>query len=324
VLGGSNNRGVIYRITAAGVYTRLYSFPALREFDEFGAAINATGANPRAGLIRVAGPGGDTFYGTAYQGGAKGNGTLFRAVVNGDAAEVSAVHSFGGWPLDGGFPLAPPVLGPDGNLYGTTFQGGYNVIGAVWKVTPTGVAEMLHSSFGGAEDGSQLYASVAFDSRGNLLAISNTDDVSGAGIIFKLEQDTGSGLPVNLTISSSEVVINQKATITWSAPGAVTCDKFGSWNESTVETEPKFVTATSGTEEVDPGIGLYTYALACTDATGLVHNGYVVLLVTAPPQSTVDGGQIVGGGGSISLLLLALFAALLFRKFLKETRSSCP
>jgi uncharacterized repeat protein (TIGR03803 family) len=324
VLGGSGNRGVIYRITAAGVYTRLYSFPSLRSFNEFGAAINSTGANPRAGLIRVAGAGGDTFYGTAYQGGDHGNGTLFRAVVSGDSATVTTVHSFGGWPFDGGFPLSAPVLGPDGNFYGTTLQGGYNVIGAVWKVTPAGASEMLHSAFGGGEDGSQLYASVAFDALGNLLAISNTDDVGGAGVIFKVEQqDSGGNLPVNLSVSATEVVVNSKATITWSAPAAVTCDKFGSWNESTVETEPKFITPTAGSEEVDPAIGLYTYGLACTDATGLVHNGYVALLVTAPPLETVDGGQIVGGG-SLSLLLLALFAALLVRKILKETRSSCP
>jgi uncharacterized repeat protein (TIGR03803 family) len=323
VLGGSGNRGVIYRITPAGAYTRLYSFPSLSSFDEFGAAINSTGANPRAGLVRAAGAG-ETFYGTAYQGGDHGNGTVFRAVVNGDSATVTTVHSFGGWPFDGGFPLSAPVLGPDGNLYGTTLQGGYNVIGAVWKVTPAGAAEMLHSAYGGGEDGSQLYASVAFDAQGNLLGISNTDDVGGAGVIFKVEQATAGVLPVNLDISASEVVVNAKATITWNAPGAVTCDKFGSWNEAVVEEDPLSVTPTSGSLQVDPAIGLYTYGLACADATGIVHNAYVALLVTAPPQQTVDGGQIVGGGGSISLLLLALFAALLIRKILKETRSSCP
>ncbi len=182
---------------------------------------------------------------------------------------------------------------------------------------------MLPSAYGGGEDGAQLYSGVVFDANRKLLGISNTDDVGGAGIIFEVERDTGSGLPVNLTVSASEVVVNQKATITWSAPGAVTCDKFGSWNEPVAETDPLHITPVSGTLQVDPSIGLYTYALACTDETGIVHNAYVALLVTAPPQDTVDGGQIVGGG-SISLLLLALFAALLIRKIFKETRSSCP
>jgi uncharacterized repeat protein (TIGR03803 family) len=319
-LGGSKNRGVIYRIATTGEYERLYSFPALSDFNEFGAAINATGANPRAGLI-LASDG--NYYGTAYQGGGNGFGTLYRMTVGNGGVDVSTVHSFGGWPFDGAFPLSAPVQGPDGGFYGTTLQGGYNVVGSVWKVASNGTAEMLHSSYGGGEDGSQLYAGVVFDVTGALLGVSNTDNVGGAGIIFKLERDTGSGLPVNLNVTASEIVVNQTAVISWNAPGAVTCDKFGSWNEPVSETDPLHVTPTSGSQSVDPAIGLYTYALACTDATGVIHNAYVALLVTAPPQDTVDGGKIVGGG-SLSLLLLALLVALLFRKILKETRSSCP
>ncbi len=260
-LGGARNRGVIYRISTAGDYHRLYSFPALSNFDEFGAAINDTGANPRAGLLLATD---GNFYGTAYQGGAHGFGTLFRVVVSGELADVTTVHSFDGWPLDGAFPLAAPVQGPDGSFYGTTLQGGYNVIGSVWKVAPDGTSEMLHSAFGGTDDGSQLYAGVLF-ANGALYGVSNSDDVGAAGVIFKLERDTGSGLPVNLTVSASEIVVNQTAVVSWSAPGAVTCDKFGSWNEPVAETDPLHITPTSGTLTVDPAIGLYTYALACTD-----------------------------------------------------------
>lgn len=318
MLGGSGNRGVIYRISTTGDYQLLYSFPRLNAFNDVGLATNSTGANPRAALLRTAD---GVFYGTAYQGGQYGNGTLFRAEVVGNAANVSVIHAFEGWSFDGGFPVSSVVQGPDGDFYGTSESGGYGDNGAVWRVAQDGTSfALLHGYLGTATDGLTPYASPMF-ANGNLYAVSSTDNTGAAGAIVKLERDTGGGLPVEFTVSATQIDVGQSVQIAWSAPTAVSCDKFSSWNEPAAETDPEHITPTSGTKTVTPGAGVYTYGLSCTDASNVVHNALLGLVVNPPPLKSVDGGTIVGGG-ELSWLLLALLAALLFVKILKETRSS--
>jgi len=318
MLGGSDNRGVIFRLSTAGDYTVLYSFPKLGDFLG-GIATNAVGANPRSGLLLAAD---GAFYGTAYQGGTYGNGTLYRATINGDSLQLDVVHQFQGWGFDAGFPLATPVQGPDGSFYGTSEKGGYTNFGAAWKVAPDGTATMLHAFSGSVTDGESPYGSLLF-ANGTLYAATDIDEIGSAGSISKLELDVGGVLPIDIEISAAQIQLNDSVTITWNAPDAVTCDKFGSWDEPADTSDPAHVTPISGSQTVIPAAGTYSYGLSCTDAAGVVHNGYAGLIVNAPPQSPVDGGSIVGGG-ALSWLLLAMLAALLIMKLIKETRRSCP
>lgn len=64
--GGSNFRGTIFEITSTGKLTSLYSFCSLTDC--------ADGEYPYAGLVQAAG---GTFYGTTFQGGTDGLGTVF-------------------------------------------------------------------------------------------------------------------------------------------------------------------------------------------------------------------------------------------------------
>jgi len=333
MLGGSSDRGVIYRISTDGTYEQLYSFPPLRSFNELGLATNSTGANPRAGLMLSAD---GSYYGTTYQGGAGGNGTLYRMTLDSDgSASVTLVRAFQGGPFEAGFPLSTVTQGPDGNFYGTSLHGGYGYnfglgdagysdSGTVWRVAHDGSsAELLHSFFGSKADGSQPYAGVLFID-GVPYAIGSSDDTASSGMIIRLQTDTGSGLPVDLAISSKEIEVGESITITWNASGASTCDKSGAWDEPADESDPEHITPVSGSRNIIPGIGVYTYMLSCTDANDVVHHAFVGVLVNPPVLDTVDGGEIVGGGGTLSWLLLALFAALLLRKLIKETRCSCP
>ena len=72
----------------------------------------------------VLGPGG-VLYGATLGGGSPGYGTIFEMLPpsspGGSWTEV-ILHSFAGG-ADGTFPISV-TLGPDGNLYGTTNQGG--------------------------------------------------------------------------------------------------------------------------------------------------------------------------------------------------------
>lgn len=332
MLGGSGDRGTIYRISTGGQYEQLYSFPPLRNFNDLGLATNSTGANPRAGLMLS--QDGD-YYGTTYQGGAGGNGTLYRMAVNGNGeATVTTVYAFKGGPFDAGFPLSTVAQGPDGAFYGTSLHGGYGYnfslgeagytdSGTIWRVAPDGSsADLMHSFFGSSADGSQPYAGVLFVN-GTLYAIGSSDDLSSSGMVIKLQTDTGGGLPVDLTISKREIGASESITLTWNAPGAETCNKSGAWDEPQAEDDPEHVTPASGSKTLIPGIGIYTYMLSCTDANDVTHHAYVGVLVNPPELETVDGGEIIGGG-TLSWMLLALFAALVIRKSIKETRRSCP
>lgn len=333
MLGGSNDRGTIYRISTSGQYEQLYSFPALRNFNDIGLATNSTGANPRAGLMRSDLDG--SYYGTTYQGGAGGNGTLYRMTADGNGdVSVTAVYAFKGGPFDAGFPLSTVTQGPDNAFYGTSLHGGYGYnfslgqagysdSGTIWRVAQDGSsAELLHSFFGSSADGSQPYAGVLFIGD-TLYAIGSSDDRSSSGMLIKLRTDTGGGLPVDLTISRREVGASESVTLTWNAPGAETCDKSGAWDEPAAEDDPEHITPGSGSKTLIPAIGIYTYMLSCTDANDVTHHAYVGVLVNPPELDTVDGGEIIGGG-TLSWMLLALFAALVIRKSIKETRRSCP
>ncbi len=92
------------------------------------------GAYPKAGLIADQG---GSLYGTTYEGGS-GYGTVFQLkpfVNNGQTVWIDTVlHRFG--KSDGAYPEAGLIADQQGALYGTTYEGGSNGYGTVFKLTP--------------------------------------------------------------------------------------------------------------------------------------------------------------------------------------------
>jgi uncharacterized repeat protein (TIGR03803 family) len=309
--GGSDNRGAVYRITTAGDFTLLYSFPKLSEFNISGLAVNAAGANPRAGLLASGG----AFYGTAYQGGEHGWGTVFRITP---AGALTVVHAFTGPSFGAGFPLSGVVQDAAGNLYGTTERGGYINRGAAYRIDPAGAFTLLHAFGGSAVDGMQPYAGLLL-ANNSIYSTSFTDSLGGAGAIARLDVGTGGVLPLELSVSATEINRGSSIDLSWSGPAGATCIKTSYDSGSTWTGN----TTVSGTESVTPPTaGIYNYGISCTDAASVVHNAYTAVAVKAPPTEPVDGGK--SGGGAMSLSLLALLAVLLARKYFKETGSPCP
>jgi uncharacterized repeat protein (TIGR03803 family) len=293
LIGGDNDRGVIYRIATGGSFTVLYSFPQLGEFNTSGLATNETGANPRASLLLAAD---GNYYGTAYQGGASGYGTVFRMTP---AGSVSVVYSFGGTPRSGGYPLAGLVQDASGALYGTTERGGHVNTGSVFRLTTSGTYTLLHSFTGGIDDGQNPYATL-LPLNGEFYGVSYNDGVSGYGAVFKLILPQAGVLPIQFSVAPAEIQTRGSATLTWSSPSATACTTGGAWNDTV---------GTSGSVVVTPVIaGYYSYTLTCTDGAGIVRNAYGRLVVRAPEQEPVDGG---GGGGALSPWLLLLAGGLL-------------
>ena len=60
------------------------------------------------------------------------------------AQTVTTLYDFAGTP-GGEYPDAGLLQGADGDFYGTTYQGGANDYGTVFKITPSGQLTVLHS-----------------------------------------------------------------------------------------------------------------------------------------------------------------------------------
>jgi uncharacterized repeat protein (TIGR03803 family) len=304
--GGKDSRGTIFRMTLAGVLTSLYSFPSLSAFSTAGVATNATGANPRAGLFLAAD---GNFYGTAYQGGPIGYGTVYRVTP---AGAVTVVHAFTGPSTGGAFPLSTVSQDAAGNLYGTTERGGALNQGSAWRVNTSGQFSLLHGFTGSSIDGANPYATL-LPLNGYLYGATYTDSNTRLGAIFKLDVGDGTNLPIELTVSPASIPIGSSATVTWSSPTAASCTASGAWSDTV---------ATQGSLSVTPAFAaIYLYVLNCKDSADVVRYAYAALQVNAPAKEPVDGGG--SGGGSLSwYLLFMLGAALLGKLFIRRARAS--
>src|SRR5258706_571727 len=78
VNGGNAGSGTLFKVNTDGTgFTNLYSFTSVS--GAWPNYINSDGATPRGALILL----GETLYGTAFEGGSSGFGTLFRVNTDG-------------------------------------------------------------------------------------------------------------------------------------------------------------------------------------------------------------------------------------------------
>jgi uncharacterized repeat protein (TIGR03803 family) len=162
--------GTVFRISPSGTYTALYSF----------VGYPSDGFYPRAGLMQ----GSDSnFYGTTEGGGTYNNGTVFRVSPSGSETNL---YSFLGSPTDGATPYAGLVQGSNGDFYGTTYAGGTNGLGTVFRISPSGSETNLYS-FGGFPDGYNPEAGLVQGSDGNFFGTTLTGGTNyGDGTVFRI------------------------------------------------------------------------------------------------------------------------------------------
>ena len=177
----------------------------------------ADGEAPVAGLtIDRAG----NFYGTNYEGGntgsncgSRGCGAVFKLAHAGSGWMLVPLYDFSGG-TDGIFPTARVIIGPDGNLYGTTQAGGGGPCenrdfvpgcGTVFQLRPPATpckaalcfwTETVLYRFSGFSDGLYPNAEVVFDQRGNLYGTASGGGGSpacsgGCGVVYKLTPSSG-------------------------------------------------------------------------------------------------------------------------------------
>src|SRR5277367_189361 len=167
--GGSGGLGAVFKITAQGAISVLYSFDGTH------------GKAPYSGL--TLGTNGN-FYGTASLGGSNNLGVIFQITP---AGAYTVLHTFA--MTDGYTPYAPPIQAADGNFYGTTTLGGSSAYGTVYKLTPAGAYTVLHSF--DLTNGRNPYGPLVQGNDGNFYgtAFSGVGDTR-YGMVFKV---TGGG-----------------------------------------------------------------------------------------------------------------------------------
>jgi uncharacterized repeat protein (TIGR03803 family) len=168
--GGVSDDGTVFKITPSGAFTLLHSF----------SDAATDGKTPGAGLVQ--GTDGN-FYGTTIEGGARGNGTVFE--ITPDGTTFVLLHSFVGGATDGESPYAGLVQGTDGNFYGNTFQGGTDIAGTVFKMTPRGVVTLLHS-FLASTDGEHPESALVQGTDGNFYGTTTLGGASDYGTVFQI------------------------------------------------------------------------------------------------------------------------------------------
>ena len=151
----------------------------------FGGA--SDGSQPSGSLASDAS---GNLYGTTWAGGVYQLGCVFELMfdpLSGVWAE-DVLYSFDG--ADGANPYSGVVRDAAGNLYGTTYAGGTNGVGTVFKLTADSGGSwsetVLHSFATSNSDGGNPYSGLTFDPHGNLYGTTNSGGSGGHGTVFRL------------------------------------------------------------------------------------------------------------------------------------------
>ena len=176
--GGASGLGTIYKIhqVANGTWT----FRVIHTFT--GGSDGGSGSAGRM-ILRDG-----HLYGAATTGGAYGSGVVFELTPRGVGDwHFRTIYSFQGQP-DGSFPYGALLFDRSGSVYGTTYYGGANGIGAVYKLSPRLIGEWDENviySFQNGSDGNSPISNLVFDTVGNLYGTTSEGGL-GSGTIFKL------------------------------------------------------------------------------------------------------------------------------------------
>jgi uncharacterized repeat protein (TIGR03803 family) len=186
--GGAHNVGAVYKLTASGQETVLHSFCSLAKCTD--------GSAPSGGVIMDSE---GNLYGTTLYGGASSNGSgvtsgagvVYKLAPSGQETVLYNFCSLANC-ADGALPSGRLLMDSEGNLYGTTIDGGPNGgisagDGVVYKLAPSGQETVL-CSFGSAScpDGANPNGGVISDSEGNLYGTTGKGGAQSKGVLFEL------------------------------------------------------------------------------------------------------------------------------------------
>lgn len=189
--GGASGNGTVYRVTPTGTVTVLHTFSASTTNDEQNE-VNTDGVYPQGLVLSSDG----NFYGTTFEGGANGTGTVFKITTDGALTTLKVFDAYvtGSASLSnasGAQPTSVPTQGNDGNFYGVTLAGGAAGQGTVYKITPAGGLTTLHDftatgDNGVNADGSTVYEGLTKGSDGSFYGTTSQGGSGGSGVVYRI------------------------------------------------------------------------------------------------------------------------------------------
>jgi len=286
--GGTNGAGTVFQISTNGAFVPLYSFTGGND-----------GANPTASLLQAR----DGYlYGTTWDGGTNGAGTVFRISTNG---AFTSIYSFTGG-NDGANPAASLIQGADGYLYGTAQNGGTNVYwGTIFKLSTKGDFILLHTC--GYDDGGSPEAALLQASDGNFYGTTWNGGTHGCGTVFQI---SAAGTFTSLySFTDQNDGANSSASLIQAANGdlyGTTCwggiSGFGTVFQITPTGNFTSLYSFSGGEDGGNPAGALLafdgYLYGMSQAGGTNGNGTVFALVI--PQVPITIGNIAYSHGKLS------------------------
>jgi uncharacterized repeat protein (TIGR03803 family) len=279
--GGARGYGGVFKMTPGGALTNIYSFTGKTD-----------GYNPDGALAQ--GDDGD-FYGVTRRNVISGftfYGTIFKVSANGALTTLYSLNPFVSG--DGTYPFAGLLQGADGNFYGSTYLGGANGEGTVFRITSGGSFATL-LSFNGSDDGAQPTAALVQDAAGNFYGTTTVGGPFGKGSIFRL---TLTSAPQITTQPSNQTAVAGMG-VQFSAAAYGASPLIWQWRKNGVAlTDGVRVSGSSArvlkintVNASDAG----TYSVVVTNAPGSAASAGAALVVETPPafQSvTLSGGVL--------------------------------
>ena len=187
VVGGDYGCGTVFQLSPVGTnweLNTLYSFSCL-----------ADGKNPYGGVTLDAK---GNLYGTTVAGGSgvcagDGCGTVFELSKSGSNWTETVLYNFTGG-NDGSGPGGGVVFDNDGNLYGTTPDGGRYSMGVVYELSPgqggPWTQTVIHAFTGGADGGVGSLGSLLYNG-GKFYGVAEIGGTFGLGTVFELSPASG-------------------------------------------------------------------------------------------------------------------------------------
>jgi uncharacterized repeat protein (TIGR03803 family) len=304
--GGASGGGTVFAVHSDSTgFTNLHSF-SVQATNALGRYTNSDGFYPNGALVLS----GNTLYGTAYDGGANGNGSVFK--VNTDGTGFTNLYSFTATSVafpntnsDGANPNSVILAG--NLLYGTAYYGGTNGNGTIFAINTDGTgfsvlhtftAELNNTNSDGANPAAGLTLSGT-----TLYGTAFWGGGSGAGTVFAI-QTNGNGF-TNLHSLTNSDGANPDAGVILSGGIAFGTD-LNTVFTVTTNGSSFTVLATFFGMQYDPVNGTETNSAGYDPSGSLILSGTTL-------YGTASTGAIYGSGTLYSILLAPKLALSYFK-----------
>ena len=249
--GGASDNGTVFELAkGSNTITTLAAFNG------------SNGDNPYEGVTMDAS--GDLF-GTTYEGGPYGCGTVFE--LGHGSNTITTLATFNG--SNGETPIAGLTMDASGNLFGTTYCGGAYEDGTVFELAKGSNTITTLAAFNGS-NGSLPSGSLTMDASGDLFGTTNTGGAYNFGTVF--EMGHGSNTITTLESFSFSNGTDPVAGLTMDASGNLfgTTSAFGAGGDGTIfelTPDPFLVTVVAPPSLTATGAAVVTIQYQNTGAT---------------------------------------------------------